>query len=132
MLADGLHSLGFRVADGPFFDTIRVDLESPAQREEILRAAYANGINLRPYGDCTLLISFGETIDRSQLRTLFSVFHGGADPGLTPELLCEQTARSSSVENRTSPFLTHPVFNRYHTEHEMLRYCAASSRRTSL
>jgi glycine dehydrogenase len=123
MLAAGLRSLGFRVADEPFFDTVRVDLETPGQREEILRSAYAQGINLRPYGDRSVLISFGETIDRGQLRALFTVFHGGADPGLTPELLCEQNkARISSVENRTSSFLNHPVFNRYHTEHEMLRY----------
>jgi len=123
MLAAGLHSLGFRVGEDPFFDTVRVDLESPSRREEILRAASAQGMNLRAFGDRTLLISLGETIDRAQLRLLFTVFHGGADPGLTPELLCDQNkSRISSVENRASAFLTHPVFNRYHTEHEMLRY----------
>jgi len=124
MLAAGLRTLGFRVPEGPFFDTVRVDLETPARRDEVVQAALAAEMNLRPYGDRSLLISLGETIDRHQLRTLFTVFHGGADPGFTPESLVSQArpGASSLVGRRTSPFLTHPVFNRYHTEHEMLRY----------
>jgi len=122
MLAAGLRTLGFRVPDEPFFDTVRVDLETPARRDEIIRAALAAEINLRPLGDRSILISFGETIDRHQLRALFTVFHGGADPGFTPESLAPQAVSKSRFALRTSPFLTHPVFNRYHTEHEMLRY----------
>jgi glycine dehydrogenase len=121
MLAAGLRQLGFRVPETPLFDTVRVDLETPQRREEILHAALAAGINLRPHGDRSLLITFGETIDRQQLRALFTVFHGGADPGFTPETLAPQAGASSFLA-RNSPFLTHPVFNRHHTEHEMLRY----------
>ncbi|MDB6151121.1 MAG: gcvP [Chthoniobacter sp.] len=121
MLATGLRQLGFHVGDGPIFDTVRIDLE-PARRDEILRAAYAEGVNLRAFGAASLLVALDETIDRHQLRTLFSVFHGGADPGLSPETLAATAELSFGELNRTSPFLEHPVFNRYHTEHEMLRY----------
>jgi glycine dehydrogenase len=123
MLARGLMQLGFRVSDGPFFDTVRVDLESPSRRDEIIRNALASEMNLRAFGHRSILISLGETIDRHQLRTLFTVFHGGADPGFTAETLAAAIRESGpSIDRRTSPFLTHPVFNRYHTEHEMLRY----------
>ncbi len=121
MLAAGLRALGFRVPEEPFFDTVRVELETPARREEILRAALAAEMNLRPFGASSVLISLGETIDRHQLRALFTVFHGGADPGFTPESFAPKV-RASSFLLRTSSYLGHPVFNRYHTEHEMLRY----------
>ncbi len=122
MLAAGLRALGFRVPEGPFFDTVRVDLETPARRDEIVRAALAAEINLRTFGDRSFLISLGETIDRHQLRALFSVFHGGADPGFTPESMTPRVSTDFGPQARTSAFLAHPVFNRYHTEHEMLRY----------
>jgi glycine dehydrogenase len=120
MLAAGLRQLGFKVSDAPCFDTIRVDAD--ARRDEILRTAAAAGINLRPYGEHDLLIALDETIDRQQLRALFAVFHGGADAGLSPETLAASVNADFGTFARASDFLTHPVFHRYHTEHEMLRY----------
>jgi glycine dehydrogenase len=123
LLADGLRRLGLRVGDAAFFDTVRVELETPARRESLIAAALAAGINLRRWKERGVLISFGETIDRHQLRELFTVFHGGADPGFTPESLLKKVEpRLGHPFERTTAFLTHPVFNRYHTEHEMLRY----------
>jgi glycine dehydrogenase len=123
MLASGLHQLGMRVSDAPFFDTVRVDLETPARRDEILRTALSDDINLRAFGSRSILVSLGETIHRNRLRALFTAFHGGADPGLSPETLAEALNDTpSKIENRTSAYLTHPVFNTHQTEHEMLRY----------
>ncbi|MDQ3624080.1 MAG: aminomethyl-transferring glycine dehydrogenase, partial [Verrucomicrobiota bacterium] len=121
MLATGLRQLGFTVSDAPFFDTICVDLE-PATRDEIMRGALAHGMNLRAAGDRSILISLDETTERPHLRQLFAAFHGGADPGFTPETLAASIGLNLHGFTRTSPFLTHPVFHRYHTEHEMLRY----------
>ncbi|MDB6172959.1 MAG: glycine dehydrogenase [Chthoniobacteraceae bacterium] len=118
MLAAGLRQLGFQVAQtGPFFDTIRVET---TRRDEILYAACEAGINLRPFGTGSLLISLDETTD--SIEPLLSVFHGGANPGFSPETLASQADTGFGALARTSKFLTHPVFNRYHTEHEMLRY----------
>jgi glycine dehydrogenase len=123
MLASGLRQLGMRASDAPFFDTVRVDVETPARRNEILRTALADGINLRAFGDRSILVSIGETIHRNRLRALFTVFHGGADPSLSPETLAEALNDTpAKIENRTSVYLTHPVFNTHRTEHEMLRY----------
>ncbi len=120
MLATGLRQLGFHVAEqGPIFDTVRVDLDAN-RREEILRLAWEHGINLRSFGASSILISVDETTD--SIEPLLQVFHGGARPGLTHATLAAQAATGFGDLARRSDFLTHPVFNRYHTEHEMLRY----------
>ncbi|MEA3208798.1 MAG: glycine dehydrogenase [Chthoniobacter sp.] len=121
LLARGLRQLGFALGAEPFFDTVRIDLD-PARRDEVLRSALTHGINLRPFNAGSILIALDETIDRDQLRALLTVFHGGTDPGLSPEALAESAEPDLASFRRTSRFLTHPVFNRYHTEHEMLRY----------
>ncbi len=120
-LASGLRQLGFIVGSATFFDTVRVQLD-PRHREDLLQRALAAGINLRPYGESAVLIALDETIDRAQIQALFRVFHGDADPGLSVEALARDAATGFGPLARHSPFLTHPVFNRYHTEHEMLRY----------
>jgi glycine dehydrogenase len=123
MLASGLRQLGMRVSDAPFFDTVRIDVETAARRKEILRTALTDGINLRAFGDRSILVSIGETIHRNRLRALFTVFHGGADPSISPETLTDALdGAPAKIENRTSAYLTHAVFNTHRTEHEMLRY----------
>ena len=121
ILASGLRQLGFVVTGESFFDTVRVELD-PKQRDELIQRALEAGINLRAVGESSIIIALDETIDRQQLRALFTLFHGGADPGFLPETLAREVETGFGALARTSPFLTHPVFNRYHTEHEMLRY----------
>ncbi|RYD67810.1 MAG: glycine dehydrogenase (aminomethyl-transferring), partial [Verrucomicrobiaceae bacterium] len=121
LLAQGLRQLGYKVGAEPFFDTLRIDLE-PSRREEILRTAREAGINLGVSGERTLLVALDETVERLNLRELFRVFHGGADPGFTPETLAANASVDFGDFTRTSAFLTHPVFNTHHTETEMLRY----------
>src|SRR5207237_1261827 len=84
LCALGLRKLGFKVSEEPFFDTVRVQID-PTRRDEILKAATAARINLGTATDGSLLIAFDETVERLHLRELFTAFHGGADPGFTPE-----------------------------------------------
>jgi glycine dehydrogenase len=121
LFAHGLRQLGFKVDEQPFFDTVRVQIDS-ARREEILKTAVQQGINLGSAADGSLLIAFDETVERQHLRELFRVFHGGADPGFSPESFASQVSLDFGDFRRTSAFLTHPVFNSHHTETEMLRY----------
>jgi glycine dehydrogenase len=119
ILARGLSKLGLRVHETLFFDTIRVDLPEE-HRDQILLAAFRRSINLRPYEDSSILISVDETTD--DLSHLFSLFGGDNFHGLDRESLLSEVQTGFGSLSRTTPYLQHPVFNRYHTEHEMLRY----------
>ena len=115
-LAAALTRLGCKVADKPIFDTVRVNV---AASGPILQAALEEGINLRAFDDHTVCISLDETTN--EIMPILRVFNGGADPAFDiEEIVCSGGYGADLA--RTSEFLTHPVFNRYHTETEMLRY----------
>jgi len=127
LLAEGLDRMGYTLSDAPFFDTVCVHVTAE-RRAEILETARQTGLNLRAHGPGSLLIALDETTD--DLAPLFTVFHDGNeleddDAPLdfdTASLAADIENPKSEIENRTSAFLTHPVFNTHHTEHEMLRY----------
>jgi glycine dehydrogenase len=125
LLAEGLRKLGYETGREPYFDTLRV-----ASRErsagEILAAAEAREVNLRRLGDREVGLSLDEATTLAELDTLFEIFAGG-DPGFSAaDLAREQEGRIDldipAPHARTSAFMTHPVFNSFHTEHEMLRF----------
>ncbi len=135
-LAQGLARLGHLVvghANGeaaatPFFDTIRIRLgkgRSHAARQ-VADAAAEREINLREYEDGTLGVSLDETVDHRLVADLLAAFNFGHFTGFDiDDLLAEaQTAGLTSLakHQRTSPFMTHSVFQDYRSETELLRY----------
>ncbi len=121
-LAKGLRSLGFGIAHPSFFDTLRVGLGKQSA-EEVLRAARAKGINLRHLDAHTVGIALDETVGVDDLKKLFEIFGGDAGKKLSiEELAREADVAFAAPHARTSKYLTHAVFNSYHSEHEMLRY----------
>ncbi|HET7565049.1 MAG TPA: aminomethyl-transferring glycine dehydrogenase, partial [Gemmatimonadaceae bacterium] len=120
-LAAGLRRLGYEVAPDVFFDTIRVEL-GPRKLSDVLDAAREYRINVRVLGDAAVGISLDETTLPSDVADLFAVF-GGSAVSFTPEDVAEEVDdRYDERFARTSPYLTHPVFNTHHSETEMLRY----------
>jgi glycine cleavage system P protein (glycine dehydrogenase) len=127
-LAQGLIRLGFGLGEGPFFDTLRVELGARSATD-LLGAARARRINLRPLGSHAVGVALDEATtaaDLDALLELFAGFAGGAAAG-APGFSAHDLAATADLEipaphRRTSPYLAHPVFNRFHTEHEMLRY----------
>ncbi len=119
-LAAGLRQLGWNVARGPFFDTVRVDLgATPAA--DLVRLAEARRLNVRVLDAHSVTLSVDETT--GSLDDLFSVFHHGKEAALDlPRLAASVSAEFDDALQRTSAILTQPVFNRHHTETEMLRY----------
>jgi glycine dehydrogenase len=115
-LAALLRRLGWTVDEGPFFDTIAVRLGS-VQAFEILRLAESYRINLRALDDHTVTISLDETT--GSLAPFGEIFNHGNPVTFTEE---EDDAIGFGELTRKSTFLTHPVFNRYHTETELMRY----------
>jgi glycine dehydrogenase len=115
ILAAGLKSAGLAVGDR-FFDTIVVQGVAAAK---IHAAARAHRLNLRDLGADAVGISLDETATRADVDTLWRVF------GVTASVDALDASVADAIPPslvRTSAYLTHPVFNQYHAEHEMLRY----------
>ena len=122
VLSSGLQRLGHAVLHADFFDTLRVRPSGDAG--EVLALALGQGINLRDFHDGTIGIALDEVTRAQDLDDLFSAFNGGSAPDFSARDLAEGGSAPSLPEwaDRTSPYLEHEVFNRYHSESEMLRY----------
>jgi glycine dehydrogenase len=121
-LAEGLRRLGYTIIHDDYFDTIRVGLGKKSAAP-ILDEARARRINLRAMEDRSIVIALDETVGNEDLGNLFAAFNGGADPDFSvDDLVSGVDFRYDERFNRTTPFLTHPVFNAHHAETEMLRY----------
>jgi len=121
-LAEGLRRLGFAIAHDDYFDTIRVALgkRSPSA---ILEEARSRRINLRAMDDRSIVIALDETVTNEDIENLFAAFNDGKEPGFSlDDVVSAADFRYDERFNRTTPFLTHPVFNKHHAETEMLRY----------
>ncbi|MEJ5254066.1 MAG: aminomethyl-transferring glycine dehydrogenase [Acidimicrobiales bacterium] len=119
ILAAGLRAGGVEVVHEQFFDTLLVRVG--AARDAIAARAQALGINLRVHalGDGELGMTLDETSTRRTVELVWEAFGVQAsvdDLDRTVEEVLPAGLR------RSSPFLTHPVFNSYHSETEMLRY----------
>ena len=119
----GLQRLGHEVNSEPFFDTLRIR-PNGLEQSAILHSAELRGFNFRAYADGSIGISVDETTTRGDVEIILESFAGGA----TFRLNCDELATvalndpRSQIENRASAYLTHPVFDTYHSETEMLRY----------
>ncbi len=126
IFAEGLKRAGLKV-NGTFFDTLAVaGVDSAA----VLAGARARGINLRefskrdvgPHAAQIVGVAFDETTTRADVETLWDVFGVRANVDeLDAAVAADATAIPPALQ-RTTRFLTHPVFNTHHSEHEMLRY----------
>lgn len=117
----GLEAMGVSVETDVFFDTITVK----ASEKKVRKIAEENEINFRYLGDNRIGISFDEAKELEDVQEVLSVF--AKAEGRTSNFDVEAHAEKAEVKlpeelARTSEYLDHPVFNLYHTEHEMLRY----------
>ncbi|MEK7235652.1 MAG: glycine dehydrogenase (aminomethyl-transferring), partial [Nitrospirota bacterium] len=122
VLAAGLRQLGFDVGAEAYFDTIRVRL-TKMQSDPILIRANEAGINLRRHEDHSIGIALDEVSTEEEIRRLMEIFVGHDRlPFQVRDVSRSITTSFPANLARTSTYLTHEVFNRYHAEHEMLRY----------
>ncbi|ACB75212.1 aminomethyl-transferring glycine dehydrogenase [Opitutus terrae] len=119
LLAKGLIAAGAKVNAEPVFDTLTIG-NVAAQR--VHAAAAAKRFNLRRIDDYTVGVSLDETTTLDDVRTLLTFFNESADLGTPLALMSESDTVFAAPHARTSAFLTASVFNRHHTEHELLRY----------
>ncbi|MDF3932506.1 aminomethyl-transferring glycine dehydrogenase [Pseudomonas citronellolis] len=121
ILAAGLFAKGLKRVNAHFFDTLT--LEVGAQQAAILERARAARVNLRIVGEERLGVSLDETCDAATVAALFDIFLG-AGHSLNVAVL-DAGSLSGGIPGalqRSSGYLEHPVFNRHHSETEMLRY----------
>jgi glycine dehydrogenase len=121
--AAGLEKLGYSLSCNDFFDTLCVEMGNrPAT--DVVGAARSRGINLRSLGDSRVIVALDETTPPRDIDELLEIFAAGlADKAPTYASLAGKVdARYDERFARTTQFMTHPVFNSYHSETEMLRY----------
>jgi len=116
----GLERMGFGVPTRTFFDTIAVTTGDATER--IHAAAVAHGMNFRRIDARTIGLSFDETSTAAGVQRVLQAFAGDDQPMNVGHLDAGVDDALPAAVARASPFLTHPVFNRYRSETEMLRY----------
>ncbi|MBE4527571.1 aminomethyl-transferring glycine dehydrogenase [Vibrio parahaemolyticus] len=120
ILAAGLTKGGFELAHNSFFDTITIN--TGEKTKDLYTKALAADINLRSLPG-KLGISLDETTTVADVEALFAVFGVKEDvTALSTEIAGNEFAAIPEALRRTSEYLTHPVFNTYHSETQMMRY----------
>lgn len=120
ILALGLTKLGHSVEQQHFFDTLSI--KTGAKTAELHAKARAAGINLREIDAERLGLSLDETTDQSAVEALLALFAGEQAAPAVSDLAAQIASRLPEGLLRQSAILAHEVFNRYHSETELMRY----------
>ncbi|QCR23855.1 aminomethyl-transferring glycine dehydrogenase [Pontibacter sp. SGAir0037] len=125
-LTNGLKALGFEQQNEQYFDTIRVAVESAELKAAIRTEAEAAGINFRYFESNHIGVSLHQNTDLQDVKNILAVFAKvagkSADVLAIDELPNETEITWSDSLIRKSEYLQQEVFNKHHSEHEILRY----------
>ncbi len=122
LLAKGLKTLGFEQLNAAYFDTLKVKVND---KKLLRKTAEMKEINLHYFDDNFVGIAIDETTRLHDVQALLEIFAELAGKPLSFDLSSETEAITINWPEslqRTSAYLSHPVFNSYHAEHDMLRY----------
>lgn len=120
ILALGLTKLGHSVEQQHFFDTLSI--KTGAKTAELHAKARTAGINLREIDAERLGLSLDETTDQAAVEALLNLFAGDQAAPAVSDLAAQIASRLPEGLLRQSAILQHEVFNRYHSETELMRY----------
>ncbi|MCC5933845.1 MAG: aminomethyl-transferring glycine dehydrogenase [Candidatus Cyclonatronum sp.] len=121
----GLTALGLKQLNETYFDTLKIEVESPGFRDAVRKEAESRGVNFRYFSTAHIGISLDQKKEPEDVAAIVDIFATvlGSKAAFNFETAAEDIAVSFPASlARTSSYLTHEVFNRYHSEHEMLRY----------
>jgi glycine dehydrogenase len=121
LTASGLKAFGFTEVNEHYFDTLKVEVTN---KEELKLEAESRNMNFRYFDTNHVSIALDETTTLHDVANILSIFSTAIDKQVTEEAIEHQDKSGAwpASLTRTSAFMTHPVFNAYHAEHEMLRY----------
>ena len=117
LFADGIKKAGFKILSDHFFDTVTIITKN--KTNEIYKKAQSEGINLRKVDEDNLSVAFDEAKKLNDVNILLKIFGSSQTFKQDAEISLDNLPKKLL---RTSKYLTHPVFNKYHSETEMLRY----------
>ena len=120
IFAQGLSQFGLTVEQAFFFDSVTIN--TGANTADLHAKARAQQINLREVDAQRLGLSLDETTQQSDVEALWALFADGKSLPDFAELADVVEAKLPSELRRQSPILSHPVFNCYHSETELMRY----------
>ncbi len=122
ILARGIAGPGHTIVHTAFFDTLRIQLKG-IRPETLRKSAEGRFYNFRYFDDGTVGVTLDERTTATELADLLEIFSGGkvGSKDVTAIAHTEQAGYAGPLA-RTSSYLTHPVFNSYHSETEMMRY----------
>ncbi len=118
LLAEGLTQSGIKVVTQNYFDTITLKCDAP----HFMKHAYAKGYNLYQRNIHQVSISLDETATVAEVDALLAIFNDDDEPLTVEALEVNLVNTLDPIFVRKSEYLTHPVFNSYHSETEMMRY----------
>ena len=122
-----LAKAGFKVTEGPFFDTFTVDVSSKGMTSAAVQAgAVSVGANVRIIDASTVGISMGEGITRDDIKALLEGAFKVSSPNVSADTSMTQVDASCA---REGDILEHPIFRQHHSETQMLRYLKALENR---
>lgn len=123
IVAEELKEFGFRQLNTNYFDTLKFELPDNVLQEEVRDMALMRNINLRYFETGEIGISIDETTNGYRVHELLAVFamSVGSSKVFTVDDLSEKRTLSEAFLRKSS-FLTHPNFNSYHSETELMRY----------
>lgn len=121
-VAGQLVRLGYKLCHDTFFDTLRIQLPDNVTLQEVRTIALGKEINLRYFDNGDVGISVDETTTQADAKRLVSLFAVAAEEPTHEAGPIPATAPLPEIFQRKSAYLTHEVFNKYHTETEMMRY----------
>ena len=121
-VSNALSSFGYSLLNNQYFDTLHIALPEGIRTEQIQHLALSKRINLYYAQDGTLTLSIDETTDLDAVNILLSFFAEAVDAKYSPVVNIPKNSIISRDFSRTSVFLTHEIFQLYHTETEMMRY----------
>ncbi len=117
LFADNIKENGYELHSNNFFDTVTINTND--KTEEIYQKAISEKVNLRKVNEKTLSVAFDEAKRLDHVNLLLKIFGINKDVNGTEDVALENLPKNLL---RTSNYLTHPVFNKYHSETEMMRY----------
>lgn len=121
-LEKAISELGFRQQNTQYFDTLRFSLPDNLSAQQIRTIALSKEVNLRYFDNGDVGFSIDETTDIAAVNVLLSIFTIAAEQDWHKITSIPDSSILQDTIKRKTPFLTHEVFNLYHTETEMMRY----------